>query len=535
MNRRRIMFEKKYIVILTCFVAIMYFGLAFYLRHCNLEKYSRANKYMVEKSYSEAAEIFEELGDFKNSENLAKEAREKEEEQKKEEAKVAEIQRVCDEATAYYEEGNIEDAVNKLSSIEGNDKSEKLLKEYKFTLAEEYFEQGKYEAAGKIFDELKGDATYKKDSSVYLARINVKNEKPSKQIVYEEACENLDNGKYEEALEKFNELLGYSDSEQQAEKCKRKIEKEQRAELSHTIAAGVEHVLAVTADGKVMSVGEDSYGECTGVRRWENIISVDCYGEVSVGLCSDGTVKVAGNLNKEEKRKVSKWKNVVDVAVGEKYVVALKRNCKVVSQGHNGDGQCNVTGWEDIVDIDAGWRMTVGLTKKGELRFVGNIPRKLLTDYSATKSEWKDVVEIAVSGGDPSKGRGTGHVVGLKTDGTVIAIGDDLEGQCKTKGKKWKKIVGIAAGDWYTVGLKKNGKVLITGENNPAGLLHTKYIDLEKLNAWTNVKDIAAGYGMTVVQNGTGKLDIMGFTDVQDGDRDALNEVTMWRNIRQKE
>ena len=66
-------------------------------------------------------------------------------------------------------------------------------------------------------------------------------------------------------------------------------------------------------------------------------------------------------------------------------------------------------------------------------------------------------------------------------------------------------------------------------------MLHTKYIDLEKLNAWTNVKDIAAGYGMTVVQNGTGKLDIMGFTDVQDGDRDALNEVTMWRNIRQKE
>ena len=88
MNRRRIMFEKKYIVILTCFVAIMYFGLAFYLRHCNLEKYSRANKYMVEKSYSEAAEIFEELGDFKNSENLAKEAREKEEEQKKEDTNI---------------------------------------------------------------------------------------------------------------------------------------------------------------------------------------------------------------------------------------------------------------------------------------------------------------------------------------------------------------------------------------------------------------------------------------------------------------
>ena len=87
MNRRRIMFEKKYIVILTCFVAIMYFGLAFYLRHCNLEKYSRANKYMVEKSYSEAAEIFEELGDFKNSENLAKEAREKKKKQNATETK----------------------------------------------------------------------------------------------------------------------------------------------------------------------------------------------------------------------------------------------------------------------------------------------------------------------------------------------------------------------------------------------------------------------------------------------------------------
>ncbi len=33
-------------------------------------------------------------------------------------------------------------------------------------------------------------------------------------------------------------------------------------------------------------------------------------------------------------------------------------------------------------------------------------------------------------------------------------------------------------------------------------MLHTKYIDPEKLNAWINIKDIAAGYGMTVVQNG---------------------------------
>ena len=42
--------------------------------------------------------------------------------------------------------------------------------------------------------------------------------------------------------------------------------------------------------------------------------------------------------------------------------------------------------------------------------------------------------------------------VGLKTDGTVVAVGQNEYGQCDVS--EWTDIVAVAAGDFHTVGLK---------------------------------------------------------------------------------
>ena len=56
------------------------------------------------------------------------------------------------------------------------------------------------------------------------------------------------------------------------------------------------------------------------------------------------------------------------------------------------------------------------------------------------------------------------HVVGLKSDGTVIAIGQNIDGQCDVN--NWTNVIAIACGECHTVGLKSDGTVVATGDNS---------------------------------------------------------------------
>jgi len=51
--------------------------------------------------------------------------------------------------------------------------------------------------------------------------------------------------------------------------------------------------------------------------------------------------------------------------------------------------------------------------------------------------------------------------VGLKTDGTVLAVGSNEDGQCNVS--DWRDIVQVAAARYCTVGLRADGSILIAG------------------------------------------------------------------------
>ena len=65
--------------------------------------------------------------------------------------------------------------------------------------------------------------------------------------------------------------------------------------------------------------------------------------------------------------------------------------------------------------------------------------------------DWTDITQVAAC---------SYHTVGLKDDGTVVAMGRNYERQCDVSG--WRGITQVAAG-WHTVGLKDDGTVVAVG------------------------------------------------------------------------
>jgi len=53
------------------------------------------------------------------------------------------------------------------------------------------------------------------------------------------------------------------------------------------------------------------------------------------------------------------------------------------------------------------------------------------------------------------------YTVGLKADGTVVAVGWNYHGQCNVS--SWTNVIQVAAGAWQTVGLKSDGTVVAAG------------------------------------------------------------------------
>ena len=70
------------------------------------------------------------------------------------------------------------------------------------------------------------------------------------------------------------------------------------------------------------------------------------------------------------------------------------------------------------------------------------------------------------------------HVVGLKSDGTVLATG--VEAFHDNEVGDWTDIVAIAAGDFHTVGMKSDGTFVAIGNNSYGGQCN--------ITDWTDIR-----------------------------------------------
>ena len=118
--------------------------------------------------------------------------------------------------------------------------------------------------------------------------------------------------------------------------------------------------------------------------------------------------------------------------------------------------------------VAAGEGHTVGLRSDGTVVALGD------NDYGQCNvGDWRDIIRVAA---------GYAHTIGLKSGGSIVAVGNNAYGQCNLGG--WKDIIGAAAGGSHTVGLKSDGTVVAMGDDSHGQC---------DVGGWTDMAGVAAG------------------------------------------
>lgn len=248
--------------------------------------------------------------------------------------------------------------------------------------------------------------------------------------------------------------------------------------------AGYNRVAVLRTDG-VVAVMEDLYSDPVCVEyHWNDIVKINAAGRAVVGLREDGTVVASGDVGD-----ISSWTDIVDIAACMTRVVGLKADGTVVSTNPNdavggwteivdistmysafgdkifgvrSDGTVVETGtgeecytaqdWMGIVDICAGWSSVVGLRADGTVvcSEAPEIEASMGARFDTTG--WSGIKELD----------GLSEVLGLKKDGTAVSVGLNEIGAGNVE--SWYDLVDVAAGEFFSVGLKRNGAIVCAGE-----------------------------------------------------------------------
>lgn len=158
--------------------------------------------------------------------------------------------------------------------------------------------------------------------------------------------------------------------------------------------------------------------------------------------------------------------------------------------------------WHELANtrntIAVGHFHSVGLRSDGTVAATGE-------DYGQCDvSGWSDIVSVAA---------GRVHSVGLKADGTVVAVGENY-GQCDVE--QWKEMAAIAAGAYHTLGLKADGTVVAVGDNDDGRC---------DVSGWKDIVAVTAGFNHTVGlksdgtvlavgENDSGQCNVSDWTDI---------------------
>jgi alpha-tubulin suppressor-like RCC1 family protein len=233
------------------------------------------------------------------------------------------------------------------------------------------------------------------------------------------------------------------------------------------IAAGGNHSLALKSDGTLLAWGQDDVGQLGNDSALANqaapvlvagatsIVAIAAGDNQSLALKSDGTILSWGSdtsgelgndiesLNQSTPVAVTEASNIIAIAAGGAYCLALKSDGTLLSWGSDGKGQLG----DDTASVNK------------------SIP-------VAVSPEANGIVAIAA---------GDSHALAIKSDGTMLSWGWDGSGQLGDDTASADKfmpvtvstassIVAIAAGQIHSLALKADGTMLSWGQDTEGQL-----------------------------------------------------------------
>ena len=249
--------------------------------------------------------------------------------------------------------------------------------------------------------------------------------------------------------------------------------------------------VALSSDGTIITISEPEESftkQIETIKTWTKITKIVSDGSIIFGLRLDGTVVVAEDKyckNEYGECNIDSWTDIIDIATSGHHTVGLKSDGTVVATGKNENGQCDISEWKDIVSISVDIQTTYGLKKDGTVIDTGDynsfenarnvcalekqkgeyaiVSNGKLYDYYLDENDdaecqllkWENLVSVSYNH----------HAVGLKVDGTVVAVdtlGEDEEGKCNVE--NWSNVVAVYADTSVTFGITEDGRVLVVGD-----------------------------------------------------------------------
>lgn len=269
-----------------------------------------------------------------------------------------------------------------------------------------------------------------------------------------------------------------------------KIEKKIISYEGGSISVDEEHKGIQTARRVVQNlmVDKNTSKDETPVRFFKDI---DSYDDELKKVRENETIKISGT-NK---------KRVLGILIATILLLGMIIAIAVGTTAPNKETKDVATGVNPkIVSISTGFYHTVGLKDDGTVVAVGD------NKYGQCNIEnWTDIVSIST---------GHYHTVGLKKDGTVVAAGDKGSGQCNVE--NWTDIKFISAVGYQTIGLKHDGTVVAVG-NNDYGQCNTQN--------WSDIISVYAEYMQTTGLKSDGTIVVAGENDW------GQQNINDWRNI----
>lgn len=213
--------------------------------------------------------------------------------------------------------------------------------------------------------------------------------------------------------------------------------------------------IALNENGTPYVFVANGYSDHEKALEWTDLKAVEISVEVLYGLKKDGSILVLapertlGKLNWD----YSAFTDLVQIETSDNHAVyGLKADGTVVATG---DEAHDVSDWTDIVLLSAGGdsnNMIMGLKADGTVVIEGD-------EAVLGAAQWTDIVHISA---------GRFHAAGVKSDGTVVAVGRPMKdgedkGELNVSG--WTDIVYVVAENQTTYGLKSDGTVVCTGYN----------------------------------------------------------------------
>ena len=217
---------------------------------------------------------------------------------------------------------------------------------------------------------------------------------------------------------------------------------------------------------------------------------VSIRGRYAAAIQENGKITYTGNITIGDLKASLRWYDIKALASTRNYTFVLKSDGTVAADSNNEYGECDVFSWENVAAITAGPAETYYTLA---LRNDGTVIATKNTCCSDEIQQWKNIVSIAI---------GTDHVVGLKSDGGVVANGND---QCNTS--SWSDIIDISCTRDITVGLKKDGTIITTGDKNDIK-------GYEELSSWRDIIAIEGRINRLIGLKADGTVCVSGYKDL---------------------